>query len=151
MLQLGGLEAEHPEVQGLCALTIGNSGLAGAALADRLPNFLADPSGDELALQRRARVAEALGLRGELATEQHLAALAQCLQRDPEQLVREACAGALGQIGRSNKGLTTLARAALEAGLEDPAAFVQEAASAALKTLPQLGAEDFDVPQSVWQ
>lgn len=30
-----------------------------SSTAGRLPNFLADPSGDELALQRRARVAEA--------------------------------------------------------------------------------------------
>jgi D-hexose-6-phosphate mutarotase len=48
-------------------------------------------------------------------------------------------------------GLTSLARAALEVGLEDPAGFVKEASAAALKMLPQLGAEDFDVPQSIWQ
>eukprot|EP00435_Cladocopium_sp_Y103_P053312 s303_g17.t1 len=145
---------EDVEVQGLKALTIGTSGMAGAVLADRLPDLLEAAQAeehDEHALQRRVRVADALGLRGDLATERQLSALAQCLQREPEQQLREACAYSLGQIGRSNKGLTTLARAALEVGLEDPAVFVKEASAAALKMLPQLGAEDFDVPQSIWQ
>ncbi|CAL1145880.1 unnamed protein product [Cladocopium goreaui] len=143
---------EDVEVQGLKALTIGTSGMVGTVLADRLPDRLeAAEAEDEHALQRRVRVAEALGLRCELATERQLLALAQTLQRDPEQQLREACAYSLGQIGRNNKGLTSLARAALEVGLEDPAGFVKEASAAALKMLPQLGAEDFDVPQSIWQ
>ncbi|CAJ1368138.1 unnamed protein product [Effrenium voratum] len=152
VMQLGGLDAEDAEVQGLAALALGHSGPAGAAQADRLAQLL---EGRQLPLEEairlRLRAAQALGARADLASEADLAALAKGLQKDTEEMVREACCIAIGQIGQANKGLTTLARVSLEPGLSDAATFVQEAAADALAHLPQLGAEDFDEPQSVWQ
>ena len=82
-----------------------------------------------------------------MATEPQFLALTKALAGDVE-VVREACASAIGQIGSSNKSLAVLARSSLDA-LEDGSAFVREAAQQALQSIPELEMEDFDVPQSV--
>ena len=50
-----------------------------------------------------------------------------------------------------SRGLTKLARDCLLPGMDDQAAFVRDAVSSAMDALPQLGKEDFDMPQSAWQ
>ncbi|CAE7040037.1 unnamed protein product [Symbiodinium sp. CCMP2592] len=156
ILEDGGLEHKDWEVRGCAVLAVGWSGVAGRDCVDRLVSLLRDDSShpdkqSDEQLLLRIRVAQALGARAELAGDTGLLALANSLRSDPAELVREACASSIGQIGRADKGLTKLARESLSYGANDEATFVQEAARAALDTLPQLGKEDFDMPQSAWQ
>ena len=58
MEQLGGLDGD-PEVQGLTALAIGSSGVAGDHLADRLMVLLETPGDDDAAIRVRLRAASA--------------------------------------------------------------------------------------------
>ncbi|CAE7397910.1 unnamed protein product [Symbiodinium natans] len=152
----GGLEHGDLEVRGCAALAAGWSGVAGIDYVDRLVSLLTDDanhpdkqSDEELLL--RIRAAQALGARAELAGDPCLLALAGSLQNDPAEVVREACASSIGQIGCADKGLTKLARDCLLPGMDDQAAFVRDAVSSAMDALPQLGKEDFDMPQSAWQ
>lgn len=156
ILEDGGLEHKDLEVRGCAVLAVGWSGVAGRDCVDRLVSLLRDDSShpekqSDEQLLLRIRVAQALGARAELAGDTCLLALANSLRCDPAELVREACASSIGQIGRADKGLTKLARESLSHGETDEATFVQEAARAALNSLPQLGKEDFDMPQSAWQ
>ena len=54
-------------------------------------------------------------------------------------------------LNQKVQGLSKLARESLLAAADDDAAFVRDAISSATDSLPQLGREDFDMPQSAWQ
>ena len=61
-----------------------------------------------------------------------------------------AC-GQFRHVESISQGLTKLARDSLFAAMDDTAAFVKDAVVSAVESLPQLGREDFEAPQSAWQ
>eukprot|EP00930_Biecheleria_cincta_P098472 TRINITY_DN90129_c0_g1_i1.p1 TRINITY_DN90129_c0_g1~~TRINITY_DN90129_c0_g1_i1.p1 ORF type:complete len:603 (-),score=129.90 TRINITY_DN90129_c0_g1_i1:104-1912(-) len=149
----GGLEHDDDEVRGLAALAIGESGAQGKDHVPRLLDWLRPDAGSQ-ELQGscvRVRAAQALGRLGVVAGVASVAVLAECLKDDVDQLVREAAAVSLGQIGRADRGEVLAVRSALLTATKDAEPFVKEAALLAIEKLPQQNTEDFDTPQQMWQ
>jgi hypothetical protein len=149
----GGLEHEDDEVRGLAALAIGESGAQGRDHVSRLLDWLQPEVGTQKVQGSciRIRAAQALGRLGVIAGAASVVILAECLRDDEDQLVREAAAVSLGQIGRADCGEMMAVRSALLAATKDAEPFVKEAALLALEKMPQQRTEDFDTPQQMWQ